>query len=103
MSEGEKSFREALLSLPFWAKIVLCLADFVYGIERSIEAYRAKNVLALVVSIVWIFVYPANLIVDLVYLLLKGRWLSILELFAEAGNVDTHGAIEVEVKEKDGN
>lgn len=104
MKKETNPLGKALAALPLWAKLLLCLVDFVYSIERIIECYKAKNTLALVVSVVWLFIYPVNLICDLLVILMSGKWISILSLIGMVGDDEEKkdDAIDVEVHEKEG-
>lgn len=97
----ENSLGRALMALPLWAKILLCLVDIVYGAERIVEAADKKSTLAIIVSVVWLFVYPVNLIVDLLLIVLRGRWLSFADLFPSDNEGTKKDAIDVEFTEKD--
>ncbi len=102
--EKENPIRKALMGLPLWAKALLCLLDIVYGIERIVEAALKKNTVAIVVAVVWLFVYPVNLIVDLILIILRGRWFSAADLIPDGeGGGAKKEAVEAEYKEKDRN
>ena len=88
--------------MPLWAKVLICLVDIVYGIDRIIEAVAKKSTIAIVLSVVWLFVYPVNLIVDLILVLLRGRWLSIGDLFPSDDEGAKKDAIDAEFTEKNG-
>lgn len=71
-----KGFCKALDALPKWVKVVLCLPvlDIVWAIYRIAEGVGNKNMLHVVLGILWIFVGGTVLwILDLVSILLTDR------------------------------
>ncbi|MCR4906609.1 MAG: hypothetical protein K6A33_11080 [Clostridiales bacterium] len=69
-----KEFINSLEGLPLLVKLILALPtlDIVWGIYRILSALDAKNTVALVVSIILLFV-PFMWIIDIVMILLQGR------------------------------
>ena len=69
-----KEFVNSLDSLPILVKVILALPalDIIWGIYRILSALDAKNTVALVVSIILLFI-PFMWIIDLVMILLQGR------------------------------
>ncbi|MBR4895710.1 MAG: hypothetical protein K6G29_12235 [Clostridiales bacterium] len=69
-----KDFLKSLDSLPILVKVILAIPalDIVWGIYRIVSAIDAKNTVALVVSIILLFV-PIMWIIDIVMILLQGR------------------------------
>ena len=69
-----KDFLKSLDSLPILVKVILAIPalDIVWGIYRIVSAIDAKNTVALVVSIILLFV-PITWIIDIVMILLQGR------------------------------
>ena len=51
----DNPLHQALLGLPLWVKVVLCLVDVIYGADRIVEAAVRKSWMALLVAIVWLF------------------------------------------------
>ena len=99
----DNPLHQALLGLPLWVKIVLCLVDVIYGADRIVEAAVRKSWMALLVAIVWLFVYPVNLIVDLILIMIRGRWFSIADLMPPDDNGGKKDAIDAQFTEKDPN
>ncbi|MBO7405167.1 MAG: hypothetical protein J6V24_09430 [Clostridia bacterium] len=69
-----KDFLKSLDSLPILVKVILAIPalDIIWGIYRIVSAIDAKNTVALVVSIILLFV-PIMWIIDIVMILLQGR------------------------------
>ncbi|MBQ3816314.1 MAG: hypothetical protein II836_09655 [Clostridia bacterium] len=69
-----KEFVNSLDSLPILVKVILALPalDIIWGIYRILSALDAKNTVALVVSIILLFI-PFMWIIDIVMILLQGR------------------------------
>ncbi len=69
-----KEFVTSLDSLPILVKVILALPalDIIWGIYRILSALDAKNTVALVVSIILLFI-PFMWIIDIVMILLQGR------------------------------
>ena len=69
-----KDFLKSLDSLPILVKVILALPalDIIWGIYRILSALDAKNTVALVVSIILLFI-PFMWIIDIVMILLQGR------------------------------
>ena len=69
-----KAFLKSLDSLPILVKVILAIPalDIIWGIYRIVSAIDAKNTVALVVSIILLFV-PIMWIIDIVMILLQGR------------------------------
>lgn len=99
----DNPLRQALLGLPLWVKVVLCLVDVIYGADRIVEAAVRKSWMALLVAIVWLFVYPVNLVVDLILILIRGRWFSIADLMPSDDNGGKKDAVDAQFTEKDRN
>ena len=75
---GKNSFINAVDSLSFLVKVVLCLPvlDLVWAIYRIIKGYTAKDYLMLLVGILWIVPGAAFLwIIDIVCMLLNKKLL----------------------------
>ena len=69
-----KEFVNSLDSLPILVKVILALPalDIIWGIYRILSALDAKNTVALIVSIILLFI-PFMWIIDIVMILLQGR------------------------------
>ena len=69
-----KEFVNSPDSLPILVKVILALPalDIIWGIYRILSALDAKNTVALVVSIILLFI-PFMWIIDIVMILLQGR------------------------------
>ena len=69
-----KEFVNSLDSLPILVKVILALPalDIIWGSDRILSALDAKNTVALVVSIILLFI-PFMWIIDIVMILLQGR------------------------------
>lgn len=50
------SLSSALLSLPWIVKVLIAIfADFIFGIARLLDGIAQKNILKIIVGILWIF------------------------------------------------
>ena len=56
MSENKTGLIEAIDKLPLWLKIVFCIPflDIIWAIYRIVKGIENKNVLLIVVGILWI-------------------------------------------------
>ena len=69
-----KQFTESLEGMPLLVKLILALPalDIIWSIYRIVSALNKKNTVALIVSIVLLFI-PVTWIFDLVMVLLTGN------------------------------
>lgn len=68
-----KTFIKAIDDLPFIAKLILCipLLDIVWAIYRIVKGIDGKNIVTLIVGILWIFPGAAFLwIIDIIFMVL---------------------------------
>ena len=75
---AKNSFISAIDDLPLIVKIILCIPalDIVWGIYRIVKGYTTKNILMLVIGILWIVPGVAfGWLIDIICILLTGKLL----------------------------